>query len=1423
LETGLRGVTVHQQVYWVVPLKRIIRIVSLCSLSLTVLPVHAQTFEVPGQAEQPKQTSPAKPGKGNKPAAAAESPGSLGWGSSIEVGRMARAAEDALKKGNASAAANYAERAVQAAPQNTKLWFLLGYASRLAGHLQQSLDAYQKGLAREPNSVEGLSGMAQTYAKLGNTAEAKRLLTRVVAANPRRVDDLLILGEMYIRSGDLQQGIQILQRAEALQPSAHSELLMAVAYMQMKEPDKAKQLLDSAKRRAPNNPEIFRAVANYYRQTRDYKGAIQTLKNAPGQSAELLGDLAYTYELDGDKKEAAAVYGRAANAAPNTIGFQLSAAQATISAGDTSQGKQYLARAAAIDPNSYRLHAIRAGLAKVEDRPAEAIAEYNFALAHLPESPPEGQLYPILLHMNLAELYKADGQEAAAQQQLAIADKQMATIQVEGPAKAEFLRVRASIKSTGGDYAGAETDLLEALKLDANNLAARLQFANLLWNTDRKDEARKIYSDVISGDPKNRFALEGLGYLSRDAGDNKAAEEYFNRMAAAYPNDYVAYLALGDLYTDTRDFTRAEDNYQKAYKGAPRNPIILANAANAAIEAHKFDSAGEWLARATGPMLEDSKVMLEQERWLFHIGKYQESADVGTKVVEKMPRDRNASVYLGYALYNLGRLNDVLALSTKYEPILPKEPNFPLLAGHVHKQNQLLDDAVEDYSRAIARDPKMVEAYVNRGYVLNDLQDPEASTQDFNAALRLAPNNGIAHLGLAFASLQLHKSRLALDQTDAAEKLMGDSGAIHLARATAFRQMRVLDKAEKEYRAALTYAPNDLLLNKALADTLYHARRYSESLQVLTATLALSPNDPQIYGEMAHAAAQLRRRDDTLKYVEAAERSGGTQSAVLLDTGDALLTLGDHSAAMDRFARALNTPDADKVAVRLSIAKVFVGEGKSEDAKQQVSLAFAESRIGEADPLTADNLVDAANIFLSVQDFELAQRYYNRAHDMGAADDVVAIGLANADLARGNALEAESHLASLGSPDAYTNNYDYVLAQANVYRQRHDTARALTAFARAHEMAAQDEIAERSLQEVAGEEGLRLSDRFSVQTSFEVNPIFEDETIYTVDAKLFGVQNTPSLMPPPRSSLETMWTSAYRAHLSGWPALTGFFQVRNARGQVSVPSQDLILDRNTYDYSFNNSVSPVLHLGSNTIALNTGIQFTLRRDGSTREAAAAMNQNLFRQFLYLSTNSFANWIAVRGSAFHEGGPFTARTEGSLNSREVGARLEFIVGRPWAKTFLLTGYSIRDLQFKPLVREFFTTSTYAGVERTFGTSLKVTAVGEYLRSWRLQDQTFALGQTMRPAAQVEYRPNNRWSVNGNFAYSRGEGFHAYDNMQSGFLISYMKPLRRSLDDRSGTVPVEYPLRLSIGIQQQTFFSFTGRGQAMFRPIFRLTLF
>src|SRR5216684_2233214 len=273
-----------------------------------------QTFDLGNQPAQKQNSQSTK--KGKKQTQTSPEPsgsGGLGFGTSIEVGRNARAAQDALAKGNYVAA----------------------------------------------NSVEDLSGKAQTYIRMGRTDEAKKLLLRVIAANPRRGSDLAMAGELFMQSGDLRQATNLLERSESVQPSSHAELLLAIAYMKQKQTDKAKALLDKAMRRDPRNEDVFRAVAQYYREAHDYKSAIAILNKAPRKNVDVYSELGYTYSLAGMKRESANAYEQAANMAPKAVNVQLAAAQSQLRLGNLDRARMYLARGEQLDANYYRLHAIR--------------------------------------------------------------------------------------------------------------------------------------------------------------------------------------------------------------------------------------------------------------------------------------------------------------------------------------------------------------------------------------------------------------------------------------------------------------------------------------------------------------------------------------------------------------------------------------------------------------------------------------------------------------------------------------------------------------------------------------------------------------------------------------------------------------------------------------------------------------------------------------------------------------------------------------------------------------------------------------------------------------------------------------------------------------------------------------------------------
>jgi hypothetical protein len=484
-------------------------------------------------------------------------------------------------------------------------------------------------------------------------------------------------------------------------------------------------------------------------------------------------------------------------------------------------------------------------------------------------------------------------------------------------------------------------------------------------------------------------------------------------------------------------------------------------------------------------------------------------------------------------------------------------------------------------------------------------------------------------------------------------------------------------------------------------------------------------------------------------------------------------------------------------------------------------LALMEAQTGETLPATGQQLLEAADIFLSMHDYQLAQTYLQRALAAGASDTAVRIGMANTYLALGETVRAKDQLSVVGNSGAESEpDYQYLLAKANMYRQEHQNIQALTAFAQAANAAGEDQTAEQDLLEAGANEGLRINRRVSFLSTFSVEPIFENTTVYPLDAKLDNPNSVAGKgqLPPPRSSIETQWTGAYHLHFGSLPDASGFFQVRNARGQISIPSTSSIVNRDTTDYAFNFGINPTFHLGSNVFTFNTGIQETIRRDSLS---PVQMDQNLFRQFLYMSTSSFFNMVSVSGYAIHETGPFT---RSKLHSRDLTGAVDFRVGRPWGRTALVTGWGALNQYFYPVISRDYYTSSYIGLEHRVSERFTFRVVAEDLRAWRVAFGKYAIAQAVRPAGRVEFAPTRRWTVQASAAYSRNMGFHAYDAIQTGFAVSYQMPvIHRQFQADGGDVELKYPVRFSAGMQQESFFNFPGSQTQQFRPYVSISIF
>ena len=1414
----------------------------LCAiLFVAPWPVLSQTYQV-GSGGQTR----AQPQSGQKAAGGQQ----LGWGSNIQNARLARAAEQALQRGDHALAYEYALRASQAAPNDAQIWFLLAYTARLNGKYTQSVDAYEHGLKIEPSSINGTSGLAQTYSIMGRTAEAERLLKQVVAANPRQTDDLMLLGDIQMHSGDYKSALDSLGQAERVSPNARAELLLAISYERQNQMPEANHYLQLAKSRAPNNPDVERSLAGYYRDTGDDAKAIDELKAIRNPKPDVVAELAYTYGLDGQMGQSAKLYTQAANAVPKDLNLQLATAQAEVADNAIDQAKPFLDRAEKLSPGYYRLHSIRGEIAQLQNRDDDAAREYAEAVANLPPAPAEGPLYGIQLHMNLESLYTGLNRTDQAQQQLQIAQTQIAALDERGADRAAFLRLRAQIEMDGGKPDQALNDVKESLALNSHDPNSLLLDGDVLVKLGRTQEAVAVYRQILAADPKNRFALTSLGYAYRAGGNDQDAEKTFDELATDYPSLFTPYLALGDIYTSKQDYKKAEEYYSKGYGITRKNTSIVTGGLNAAIEGHDMTLAATWLRRVTPDMESTPQVLAQKERYYHFNGDARQSEIYGEQAIKVLPKNRDVVVYLGYALLAEEKYGQLLDLMKQNLDTFPREPDIPLLEGYVYKHDGDREEAVQAFTEALRRDPSVVTAYTNRGFVLNDMRKPEQAAADFNEALKREPKDGQAHLGLAFSDLALSRSEDAIHQSQLAEASLGDSKALHVIRAVGYGREGMLSKAIDEYHDALKFTPDDGTLYLGLGSTYFAERRYRDAVDQLQTAEKYLPDNAQVYAVEARSYAGLQDKPQALHAIQLAEANasklpdhsddpsditGSPISDIYLQTGQAFSALGDDNAAMGRYSRALTVPHANRVGVRLAVGLLMAQKGHTQDAERQIALAQMEAQAGDALPMTGPQYIEAAGVLQQLHEYELSETYLEKARAAGASDIAVRVSLANDYLALGDTTRAAAELAAVSQTDASRSDYQYLLAEANVFQQQHQGSKAVSAFAEAANAAGEDPVAEQGMLMASGSEGIRINSSLSALSNLIYQPIFEDSTVYLLDAKTFG--NPPAitasgtnaaLLPTPRFSDDLEWTNAYHLHLGQAPTIGGFVQVRNDRGDISVPAVGSVVRRNTTDTTFNIGVAPTFHVGSSMLTFDGGFQQTVRRDSLSPRG---MDQNISRFFTYMSTSSFFNAVSVNGYFIHDFGGFTQLP---LYESTMSGAVDFRVGSPWGKTALLTGWGSNDQRFTSSTlgnTENYYTSSYIGLARRFSTHLNMDAIAEYVRAWRVVPFVSAstsvvnsgYAQALRPAGTVDFSPTRNWDFQVTSAYESTRDDHLYDMIQNGFVLSYMRPFGRTFNDETGEVHLKYPIRFSGGIQEQSFMNFTHGSTQQFRPYVSITLF
>lgn len=328
-----------------------------------------------------------------------------------------------------------------------------------------------------------------------------------------------------------------------------------------------------AGRLRPEDPAVPVNLGQLYLQlnrteeaTANFKKALELDDQIPAAQYGL-GQIAFTNR---NYQSAIKYFEKAVSQAPGANRIHYALAMAYRGMGDIDKAKEHLAKQGTVgvrvaEPlidglqdlvKGERVHLIRGRLALEAKRFAEAVTEFQKALAAKPDS------VPARINLGAALTQTGDLKGAAAQFEGILRVDPSNTI-------AHFNL--AVLLANENKHAQAITHLESVLSVDASDLSARFLLAQELLKSGRREHALTEFSRVAQTDPNNEEALIEQVKLLQQNRKHKEALEILEASHARYPQKgqtalMLAYLLAASPQLDLRNGARALELAQRVYE-----------------------------------------------------------------------------------------------------------------------------------------------------------------------------------------------------------------------------------------------------------------------------------------------------------------------------------------------------------------------------------------------------------------------------------------------------------------------------------------------------------------------------------------------------------------------------------------------------------------------------------------------------------------------------------------------------------------------------------------------------------------------------------------------------------------------------------------------------------------------------------------
>jgi len=392
----------------------------------------------------------------------------------------------------------------------------------------------------------------------------------------------------------------------------------------------------------------------------------------------------------------------------------------------------------------------------------------------------------------------------------------------------------------------------------------KLQAAVSHHQAGRLGEAKRLYGEVLSQDPKNAAALNLLGVISCQEGAPRRAAELITKAVALQPDYAEAHNNLGTALRASGNFEGAVAAYRKALQVKPSYFEAHNNLGNAFRDLGRLEDAVAACQKALALAPGFAEAHNNLGNALHDQGKPEEAVAAYRRALDLRPNFAEAHNNLGNALRDLGRPEEAETACRKAVALRPNFAEAHHSLGNALKDQNKLAEAEAVLHRALELKPDFAEAHYNLGSALLENGKSEDAMTALKSAVDLKPDYAEAYANLGSALRNLNRLEEAVAAHSTALKLNPEFAEAHYNLGNALADQGRLEEAAIELKTALRLKPGYVKAHDNLLMVLNYDGHFSqedifaESRRWNDAHAALQNGHRPIYGNDRDPERALR-------------------------------------------------------------------------------------------------------------------------------------------------------------------------------------------------------------------------------------------------------------------------------------------------------------------------------------------------------------------------------------------------------------------------------------------------------------------------------------------------------------------------------------------------------------------------------------